>query len=88
MFVLRDQKVAGLWIIVVCCLTGTYLYIESSSPSVKGNMAQLKSPPLPPAGEKGYCLTVWYHMFGATVGSLRILLQTVDSPKNTLVKHA
>ncbi|KAG7228996.1 hypothetical protein INR49_013229 [Caranx melampygus] len=64
---------------------GTYLYIESSSPSVKGNMAQLKSPPLPPAGEKGYCLTVWYHMFGATVGSLRILLETVDPLKKTLV---
>ncbi|XP_071348966.1 MAM and LDL-receptor class A domain-containing protein 2 isoform X2 [Trachinotus anak] len=64
---------------------GTYLYIESSPPSVKGNMAQLKSPLLPPAGEKGYCLTVWYHMFGATVGSLRILLQTADPLKKTLV---
>uniref|UniRef100_A0A3Q3K2K1 MAM domain-containing protein n=1 Tax=Monopterus albus TaxID=43700 RepID=A0A3Q3K2K1_MONAL len=56
---------------------GKYIFIKSSPPSVKGNMAQLKSPLLPPAGEKGYCLTFWYHMFGATVGSLRILLQTV-----------
>ncbi|XP_047444387.1 MAM and LDL-receptor class A domain-containing protein 2 isoform X2 [Mugil cephalus] len=64
---------------------GRYLYIESSLPSVKGNRAQLKSSLLPPAGEKGYCFTFWYHMFGATVGSLRMLLQTADHFKETLV---
>uniref|UniRef100_A0A4W6EYR6 Si:ch211-106h4.4 n=1 Tax=Lates calcarifer TaxID=8187 RepID=A0A4W6EYR6_LATCA len=48
-------------------------------------MAQLKSSLLPPAGEKGYCFTFWYHMFGATVGSLRMLLQTADPWKKTLV---
>ncbi|XP_018531715.2 MAM and LDL-receptor class A domain-containing protein 1 [Lates calcarifer] len=64
---------------------GRYLYIKSSPPSVKGNMAQLKSSLLPPAGEKGYCFTFWYHMFGATVGSLRMLLQTADPWKKTLV---
>ncbi|XP_058498690.1 MAM and LDL-receptor class A domain-containing protein 2 isoform X1 [Solea solea] len=64
---------------------GKYLYIKSSPPSVNGHMAQLKSLPLPPAGETGYCLTFWYHMFGATVGSLRILLQTADPMNKTLV---
>ncbi|XP_044077011.1 MAM and LDL-receptor class A domain-containing protein 1 isoform X2 [Siniperca chuatsi] len=64
---------------------GKYLFIKSSPPSVKGNMAQLKSLLLPPAGEKGYCLTFWHHMFGATVGSLRMLLQTADPLKKTLV---
>ncbi|XP_039999701.1 MAM and LDL-receptor class A domain-containing protein 1 [Xiphias gladius] len=64
---------------------GNYLYIESSPPSVRGNVARLKSPLLPPAGGKGYCLTFWYHMFGATVGSLRMLLQTADPLKKTLV---
>nr|XP_020447005.1 MAM and LDL-receptor class A domain-containing protein 1-like isoform X2 [Monopterus albus] len=64
---------------------GKYIFIKSSPPSVKGNMAQLKSPLLPPAGEKGYCLTFWYHMFGATVGSLRILLQTADHFRKILV---
>ncbi|XP_059201290.1 MAM and LDL-receptor class A domain-containing protein 1-like [Centropristis striata] len=63
---------------------GKYLYIESSPPSVKRNTAQLKSLLLPPAGENGYCFTFWYHMFGATVGSLRMLLQTDDLLK-TLV---
>ncbi|KAK1879509.1 MAM and LDL-receptor class A domain containing protein 1 [Dissostichus eleginoides] len=64
---------------------GKYLYIESSAPSVKGDKAQLKSLLLPPAGGKGYCFTFWYHMFGATVGSLKMLLQTADPLKRTLV---
>ncbi|XP_076601667.1 MAM and LDL-receptor class A domain-containing protein 1-like [Chaetodon auriga] len=64
---------------------GNYLYIKSSPPSLKGNMAQLKSPLLPSAGEKGYCFTFWHHMFGATVGSLRMILQTADPLTKTLV---
>ncbi|CAJ1072730.1 MAM and LDL-receptor class A domain-containing protein 2 [Xyrichtys novacula] len=64
---------------------GKYLYIKSSPPSVKENVAQLKSLLLPSAGEKGYCFRFWYHMFGATVGSLRMLLQTADPFKKTPV---
>nr|XP_020490862.1 MAM and LDL-receptor class A domain-containing protein 1-like isoform X1 [Labrus bergylta] len=64
---------------------GKYLYIKSSKPSVKGNTAQLKSSLLPSAGDKGYCFTFWHHMFGATVGSLRMLLKTADHLKKTLV---
>ncbi|CAL8279708.1 unnamed protein product [Lota lota] len=64
--------------------TGKYLYIDSSPPSQKGNVARLKSQLLPPAGEDGYCLTFWYHMYGATVGSLRMVLQTVDPSQETL----
>uniref|UniRef100_A0A667XQ26 MAM domain-containing protein n=1 Tax=Myripristis murdjan TaxID=586833 RepID=A0A667XQ26_9TELE len=63
--------------------TGQYLYIESSPPSVKGNVAQLKSLLLPPAGEKGYCFSFWYHMFGATVGSLKMILKTTDPLSKT-----
>ncbi|XP_041849179.1 MAM and LDL-receptor class A domain-containing protein 2 [Melanotaenia boesemani] len=64
---------------------GKYLYINSSHPSVKGNTAMLKSSLLPHAGEKGYCFTFWYHMFGPTVGSLRMLLQTADPLERTMV---
>lgn len=64
---------------------GKYLYIKSSPASVTGNMAQLKSLLLPPAGEKGYCFRFWYHMFGATVGSLRMFLQTADPLTKTLM---
>ncbi|CAL8320128.1 unnamed protein product, partial [Arctogadus glacialis] len=63
--------------------TGKYLYIESSPPSQKGNVAWLKSQLLAPAGEDGYCLTFWYHMYGATVGSLRVVLQKVDPYEQT-----
>ncbi|XP_014854147.1 PREDICTED: MAM and LDL-receptor class A domain-containing protein 2-like [Poecilia mexicana] len=65
--------------------TGKYLYIESSHPSEKENTAQLKSLLLPPAGENGYCFTFWYHMFGATVGSLKMLLKSADSSNKILV---
>ncbi|KAL6103987.1 uncharacterized protein ACO6RY_13812 [Pungitius sinensis] len=64
---------------------GKYIYIKSSRPSVKGSVAQLKSTLLPPAGEQGYCFTFWYHMFGATAGSLRMLLLTSEPWKKTLV---
>lgn len=91
----RTKKLLKYWISssiagnnVVCSLTGKYLYIKSSAPSVKGNVAQLKSALLPPAGEKGYCLTFWYHMFGTTVGSLKMYLHSADQLKKTLVEHA
>ncbi|KAM3603666.1 uncharacterized protein V6R79_000320 [Siganus canaliculatus] len=64
---------------------GKYLYINSSPPSVKGTLAQLKSLLLPPAGQNGYCFTFWHHMFGATVGSLRVILQTSDPLEKTTV---
>ncbi|KAF7222228.1 MAM and LDL-receptor class A domain-containing protein 1-like [Nothobranchius furzeri] len=64
---------------------GKYLYIESSHPAMKENIAHLKSPLLPPAGDEGYCFTFWYHMFGATVGSLRMLLKSAETFEKTLV---
>ncbi|XP_061694563.1 MAM and LDL-receptor class A domain-containing protein 2 isoform X2 [Syngnathoides biaculeatus] len=64
---------------------GIYIYIEGSHPSAKGDVAQLKSALLPPAVQQGYCLVFWYHMFGATVGSLRVFLLTAESMEKTLV---
>lgn len=64
---------------------GYYLYLESSHPSKAGEMAQLNSPLVPPAGQHGYCLTVWYHMFGATVGSLKVFVKTIETGTKTLV---
>lgn len=61
------------------------MYIKSAQPSVRGNKAELKSLLLPSAGENGYCFKFWFHMFGATVGSLRVLLQTAEPLKKTLV---
>ncbi|XP_077580663.1 MAM and LDL-receptor class A domain-containing protein 2 [Stigmatopora nigra] len=62
-----------------------YIYIESSSPSERNDVAQLKSALLPPAVQQGYCLKFWYHMHGATVGSLRVFLLTAESMEKTLV---
>ncbi|XP_037131957.1 MAM and LDL-receptor class A domain-containing protein 1 isoform X1 [Syngnathus acus] len=64
---------------------GKYIYIESSFPSAKSHVAQLKSALLPPAVQQGYCFKFWYHMFGATVGSLRVFLLTSESTEKTLV---
>ncbi|KAK3546332.1 hypothetical protein QTP70_025671, partial [Hemibagrus guttatus] len=65
--------------------TGYYLYIKSSTPDKRGSIAQLMSPVLPPAGKNGYCLKIQYHMFGATVGSLNIILHSVESRVSTVV---
>ncbi|KAL2097653.1 hypothetical protein ACEWY4_006860 [Coilia grayii] len=64
---------------------GHYMYLESTHPSKAGEVAQLNSPVVPPAGENGYCLTVWYHMFGATVGSLKVFVKSIVTGAKTLV---
>ncbi|XP_072296914.1 MAM and LDL-receptor class A domain-containing protein 2 [Eucyclogobius newberryi] len=64
---------------------GKYLYLNTSSAGEKGRKAQLKSMVLPPAGEEGHCLSFWYHMFGPTVGSLRMFSQTTDTFEKVLV---
>ncbi|TRY97688.1 hypothetical protein DNTS_035488 [Danionella cerebrum] len=51
---------------------GYYLYIKNSSDDNRGGWAHLKSPLSPPTAAGGYCFTFWYHMFGATVGTLRM----------------
>ncbi|RVE62060.1 hypothetical protein OJAV_G00176900 [Oryzias javanicus] len=64
---------------------GNYLHIRSAPPSLKGSRAQLKSAVLPPAGGGGYCVALWYHMFGATVGDLKIFLQTAGTAEKQLI---
>ncbi|XP_067219288.1 MAM and LDL-receptor class A domain-containing protein 1 isoform X1 [Chanodichthys erythropterus] len=64
---------------------GYYLYINSSSHGRTGAMAHLKSPLSPPTEPDGYCFTFWYHMFGATVGSLRMSIYDISSNHITLM---
>ena len=61
------------------------MYLESSHPSKAGEIAQLNSPLVPPAGQNGYCLTMWYHMFGATVGSLKVFIKDIETGAKALV---
>lgn len=46
------------------------MYIETSMPRKPGDIARLISPVNP--ATDGRCLKFWYHMYGATVGSLTI----------------
>lgn len=40
--------------------TGRYIYIETSFPAKKGDIARIKSPNL----ESTVCFEFWYHMYG------------------------
>lgn len=50
------------------------MYIESSSPRRPGDLAVLQSGMFPPT-QSTMCFSFWYHMFGNTIGTLRVLLQ-------------
>ncbi|KAL5006371.1 hypothetical protein ScPMuIL_015177 [Solemya velum] len=56
---------------------GNYLYIESSSPRIKGDNAWLLSLILKPTQNTSDCtLRFFYHMYGDTVGSLNVYTRT------------
>ncbi|XP_060594504.1 MAM and LDL-receptor class A domain-containing protein 1-like [Ruditapes philippinarum] len=55
---------------------GFYMYIETSSPRVKGDIARIESPSFTAAGHQR--LTFWYNVYGRTIGSLKVYLDTND----------
>ncbi|XP_019632083.1 PREDICTED: MAM and LDL-receptor class A domain-containing protein 2-like [Branchiostoma belcheri] len=57
--------------------TGTYLYLEASSPRLPGDVARLVSEAFPVA--TGRCLSFWYHMYGSGMGTLRVVLHETQS---------
>ena len=52
------------------------MYIETSSPRKPGDKARLISEEFPPVGLLPRCVTFWYHMYGNTVGTLRLISKT------------
>ena len=52
--------------------SGWYMYIETSSPRVQGDTAILESPCVDLTGKGEADLTFWYHMYGASVGTLDV----------------
>ena len=50
------------------------MYIETSSPRVKGDNAKLDSPLLQFSGNM--CLKFYYHMYGATIGTLNVIINS------------
>ena len=51
------------------------MYIETSSPRQQGDKARLISPKLQFSGNM--CLTFYYHMYGAAMGSLNVFINGV-----------
>lgn len=58
------------------CVSGHYMYIETSAPRKQGDKARLLTEDFGPTTVRGRCVKFWYHMFGATIGTLRILVKT------------
>ena len=50
------------------------MYIETSSPRVQGDDAKLRSPTLRFSGNM--CLKFFYHMYGATIGRLDVIINS------------
>lgn len=50
---------------------GYYMYLESSTPTNVNDTAVLQYKTLPTG--QPFCLKFWYHMYGSTMGSLRVL---------------
>ncbi|CAH1786798.1 unnamed protein product, partial [Owenia fusiformis] len=48
--------------------SGTYLFIESSAPRKKGDVAKVISPMFQSTSIKGKCIRWWYHMYGRELG--------------------
>lgn len=66
MFHRRIQK-------IYCILAGHYLYIETSLPRAAGDVARTDSPVLSTGSSKS-CLSFFYNMKGATIGTLNVYI--------------
>ena len=53
------------------------MYIETSSPRVKGDNAKLNSPLLTFSGDM--CLKFFYHMYGAAVDTLNVTINGTNT---------
>ncbi|XP_078371948.1 uncharacterized protein LOC144655560 isoform X2 [Oculina patagonica] len=62
--------------------SGRYIFFETSSPAKVGDVACFYSPKIPPASCQR--LTFWYHMYGAQIGTLRVLKKVANGSKTTL----
>ena len=53
-----------------------YVYTETSSPRVSGDTAILEGPCMDLSGASSATLTFWYHMYGASMGTLQAEVST------------
>lgn len=52
--------------------TGSYAFIETSTPRKRGDNAILLSPVMKESRPINQCLQFWYHMYGSSVGALQV----------------
>jgi hypothetical protein len=52
------------------------MYIETSTPRLKGEIARLMSGLMAPTMGKDYCFEFWYHMFGPDIADLNVYLSS------------
>ena len=58
--------------------SGHYMYIETSAPRVNGDKARFLSQTFPPTNNSA-CMSFYYHMYGAEIGKLSVILLTNTS---------
>eukprot|EP00794_Sanderia_malayensis_P017044 gene17044-18759_t len=56
--------------------TGRYLFIETSAPRTTGDKARLVSTVFNKTSSAGRCFTFWYHMYGSSIGSLKMYVNS------------
>ena len=68
----------------LCVPLGNYLFIETSLPRRRGDRARLESEVFPPTPSKGQCMTFWYHMKGAHMGTLSVYMRIYGQSETKL----
>ena len=65
---------------------GKYLFIETSGRLKTGDNALLQSPDYPGNGQtNGQCFQFWYHMIGASIGTLNLYIAKAGSQRGNPV---
>lgn len=62
-------------------ILGYYAFMEASAPRVTGDKATIKSVIFPPTTGSGKCMSFWYHMFGNTIGQLKVWFRKLSNAK-------
>lgn len=81
----RPSRILSL--LLLNAILGYYMYIESSSRN-PNDTAKLISPIYPKMPNSSVCFEFYYHMFGITMGSLRVYLKKISEPWNLTASKA
>ncbi|GFO38073.1 MAM and LDL-receptor class a domain-containing protein 1 [Plakobranchus ocellatus] len=68
------------------CSGGQYLYIETSYPRTEGDRARIETPFIGGSGK--HCLSFFSHMYGSTIGCLKVKQYSRDTNLETVLWEA